>query len=730
LPLQTRQIYRFGPFTLDATAKVLLRDGEPVRLARKAVETLLALVEQPGRVLTKDELIEVIWQGRVVDEANLIQNIAVVRRTLGLKPGAAGYIETFPGRGYRLLGPIGVEQEEPHRPQPGSTVQTPTTLATAEPSVQTAIVAAPAGKTTSRARLIIASAALAAIAVAAVIWIFLLRDHRSAETRFQRTAVARLGGKEYQPAVSADGQNVAFVLERGGGFPSRIWMRSGSSPPAIVGKAGWAYNSPAWSPDGKSLAFLRMNGSRGELVIASQSAKLERVVATVFPTRYGLPNRHLDWSPDGRTLAFDDTNSADQPFAIDLISVATGERRRLTAPPANVLGDVDPRFSPDGRTISFIRVFHRARQGLFTIAAGGGTVRQLSRDDFQISGQDWAPGGRSIVMGSNRTGDFRLWRVAVDHAGAEPVADWTGTYGDAPIQLAVARRSPALLYSVLLEDFNIWRLDLKAKEGAPQQWVRIVNSSAQDASPQYSPDGAQICFRSDRTGEEQLWVSAADGSNPRQVTQGPLRPSVGRWSPDGKALVFNDSREVDLYVAAIDGSGGWRTRALQTKGLHPVFSADGKWIYAGLADTILRLPAHGGAPEVIAHAKGLSFGLSAGGRDLYFVKELTGSALWRLSLQTGEISKVLDGLVPYCSSCWAADSQGIYYLGTERSALNGQAIYFHSHHGGPDKLIVAYPEPLLPLGSGPFSLSPDGQSLLCVRVDPSNADLMQIEPYH
>jgi DNA-binding winged helix-turn-helix (wHTH) protein len=201
--LQTRQIYRFGPFTLDATAKVLLRDGEPVRLARKAVETLLALVEQPGRVLTKDELIEVIWQGRVVDEANLIQNIAVVRRTLGLKPGAAGYIETFPGRGYRLLGPIGVEQEEPHRPQPGSTVQTPTTLATAEPSVQTAIVAAPAGKTTSRARLIIASAALAAIAVAAVIWIFLLRDHRSAETRFQRTAVARLGGKEYQPAVSA-----------------------------------------------------------------------------------------------------------------------------------------------------------------------------------------------------------------------------------------------------------------------------------------------------------------------------------------------------------------------------------------------------------------------------------------------------------------------------------------------------------------------------------------------
>ena len=117
MPLQTRQIYKFAEFTLNATAKVLLAKGEPVKLARKAVETLLVLVEHPDQVLTKEELIEAIWQGRVVDEANLIQNIAVIRRTLGVKQGQPGFIETFPGRGYRLLGPILAEEEELHGPE-------------------------------------------------------------------------------------------------------------------------------------------------------------------------------------------------------------------------------------------------------------------------------------------------------------------------------------------------------------------------------------------------------------------------------------------------------------------------------------------------------------------------------------------------------------------------------------------------------------------------------------
>ncbi|GAC1387671.1 MAG: hypothetical protein NVSMB31_00360 [Vulcanimicrobiaceae bacterium] len=98
-------IYALGPYHLDAQRLLLLLDGEPIALGPKVVETLLALVERPGEVLTKDELLERIWPEGYVEEANLAQNIYVLRKTLGIhwniKP-----IETIPRRGYRLVADV------------------------------------------------------------------------------------------------------------------------------------------------------------------------------------------------------------------------------------------------------------------------------------------------------------------------------------------------------------------------------------------------------------------------------------------------------------------------------------------------------------------------------------------------------------------------------------------------------------------------------------------------
>jgi hypothetical protein len=175
-----------------------------------------------------------------------------------------------------------------------------------------------------------------------------------------------------------------------------------------------------------------------------------------------------------------------------------------------------------------------------------------------------------------------------------------------------------------------------------------------------------------------------------------------------------------------DANGKWTVRPLGVKGTHPVYSKSGDSIYFGRNDSaveaILRVPAAGGAPVEIAKTHGLSFGLSADGRDLYFVHDLADTRLWKMSLATGSLTPLLDGLVPYCTSCWAASDTGVYYLGTDRSSVVGQAIFFHSFQRGPDRIVAQYPEVLPPLGSGPFSLSPDGRYLLCVRVDSPRAE--------
>src|SRR5262245_27935677 len=96
-------IYEFGPFRLEIGERRLLCEGEPVQLRIKVLDTLHALVEHPGRLLTKDELMRRIWPDSVVEENNLNHNISVLRGALGERATGQNYIETVPRVGYRFV---------------------------------------------------------------------------------------------------------------------------------------------------------------------------------------------------------------------------------------------------------------------------------------------------------------------------------------------------------------------------------------------------------------------------------------------------------------------------------------------------------------------------------------------------------------------------------------------------------------------------------------------------
>lgn len=111
-------VYRFGPFRLEKEQLLLLLDGSPLPLGPKVVETLLALIEHPGEVLGKAELLERIWPEGFVEEANLAQNIYVIRKTLRAHWDCTA-IETVPRRGYRFTGAVSVQiSAEAHVAQP------------------------------------------------------------------------------------------------------------------------------------------------------------------------------------------------------------------------------------------------------------------------------------------------------------------------------------------------------------------------------------------------------------------------------------------------------------------------------------------------------------------------------------------------------------------------------------------------------------------------------------
>lgn len=99
-------LYEFGPFRVDAQRHILLRDGQTIPLAPKVFETLLALVRSDGRVLKKNELMEVIWPDTFVEESNLAQHVFLLRKVLGEGKGEHRYILTVPGVGYRFVAQV------------------------------------------------------------------------------------------------------------------------------------------------------------------------------------------------------------------------------------------------------------------------------------------------------------------------------------------------------------------------------------------------------------------------------------------------------------------------------------------------------------------------------------------------------------------------------------------------------------------------------------------------
>src|SRR5271155_4091248 len=99
-------VYEFGPFRVDPDKQVLLREDQPVAITPKVFETLLILVRHSREVVSKDELMKAVWPDAFVEEANLSQNIFMLRKALGDFPEDRRYIVTLPGRGYRFTAQV------------------------------------------------------------------------------------------------------------------------------------------------------------------------------------------------------------------------------------------------------------------------------------------------------------------------------------------------------------------------------------------------------------------------------------------------------------------------------------------------------------------------------------------------------------------------------------------------------------------------------------------------
>ncbi len=112
IPMQNNRIITFGPFRADVGERLLFENDEPIQLPGKAFDLLLALVQTPGHLRVREELIEALWPETIVEEANLTWNVNALRKALRDDRRNPRYVETVRGHGYRFVAPVAVEAKD------------------------------------------------------------------------------------------------------------------------------------------------------------------------------------------------------------------------------------------------------------------------------------------------------------------------------------------------------------------------------------------------------------------------------------------------------------------------------------------------------------------------------------------------------------------------------------------------------------------------------------------
>jgi Tol biopolymer transport system component/DNA-binding winged helix-turn-helix (wHTH) protein len=549
--------YEFGDITVDLGRIEVRRAGQPVALEPKTFEVLRHLIQNRDRVVSKDELLDIVWKDTFVTPGVLTRVVAQLRKGLGDDASEARYVETVVKRGYRFIAPVRVsetgESASPRGASPRPTPEHPPLHAWRK-----------------------AYTLLAVLAVVAAVALVVFWSSRTPAVQPEKASAALLRRLTVEPDTYAGpdmapgGHAIAYASSRTGSSEIVTIGTAPGSRPVQVTSDGGGNVHPAFSPDGQWLAY--HSRRRGGIWIVPALRGQPRQVSE-FGSR-------PSWSPDSRRIVFtsDEGGLSAQAvlWTVDRDGAAPVQITQLGDPPG---GHLAPSCSPDGQLIVF-SVGGSVRREIWLADSNGRQPRRVATDAKPVPPR-FSPSSDAVYwIGATEDGNDSLMRVSIGRDGdvvSAPEVVFPFTGGNTPAGFGIARDGTAIV-SLSHDTSNLFALGLGG-DHSPTDLVQLTHDDAQNVYPEFGPSG-RILYQQEVTGRPvTAWVMDADGGN-KEI----LLPGLGssarmpQWNPHRQLLLvlLHERPGASSSLAWADLSTRRLTRIGSAGGGPPSLAPDGQ----------------------------------------------------------------------------------------------------------------------------------------------------------
>jgi DNA-binding winged helix-turn-helix (wHTH) protein/Tol biopolymer transport system component len=534
--------------------------GDPTRVTLKSLGVLLTLVAHANKLVSREALLEWVWPDTLPGDDVVTQAITQLRRALGDDREQSRYIETFAKQGYRLIAPVEWLIDDSAAAQPAS-------------SADSAPAAVLVRRSTRRWPWAAGATGLVVIAVVALLG-YRQTDQRPSGPKSAAppasgsdTAVspsflriASLPVSEEKPSLSPDGALVVYTRSAEDGAAAHLMLQTSAavSPRALTEPVAEQFDLlPAWSPDGRQIAFARVDSGHCLVMAIPAAGGAARELGECI----GGEAHSLAWFPDGKTLvgagrAKDASSpSADKALYRMALDAGRWERIPYTKGPADE--DMSPAVSPDGRWIAFQRNVSVA--DLWRIPANGGQAQRLTDLRTNIYGLAWAPDSRSLLFARYIDEKTVLSTLALQSGR---ITDHVG--GSISLMYpSVSIGSGSVVFEVEETQSRVRRVSMADGAGAMSASRVLFDSTGSNLLPSVAPDGRQVMFYSNRTGDIRLWW--LDQTRPETLRSFdgfvPIPRYPVMWQADSRqALAIGKNAAGEIGIYELDPSRGRAVR--------------------------------------------------------------------------------------------------------------------------------------------------------------------------